>query len=53
MLANINLMISDLSKQEVNARRIRKPEYTREMVDSINNAIDHFEKLIIIASLTF
>jgi hypothetical protein len=51
MLKNIDVMISELSKLEVDARRIRKPEYTKEKVDSINKAIDHLEKLLLIAKL--
>jgi hypothetical protein len=51
MLNNIDDMVQELSRQEVDARRIRKPEYTKEKVDSINNAIDHFEKLLLIAHL--
>lgn len=48
---NIDHMIVDLSKAEVEARRINKLEYTKEKVDSINQAIDHLEKLILIAQL--
>ena len=48
---NIDKMVVELSKAEVEARRIRKLEYTKEKVDSINNAIDHLEKLILIAEL--
>ena len=51
MLNNIDDMVQELSKKEVDARRIRKLEYTKEMVDEINKAIDHFEKLLIIAKL--
>lgn len=51
MLNNIDDMVDELSKAEVEARRIRKLSYTKEKVDSINNAIDHFEKLLIIAKL--
>lgn len=51
MLQNINVMVSDLSKQEVNARRIKKPEYTQAKVDEINKAIDHVEKLLLVAKL--
>ena len=51
MLNNIDDMVQELSRKEVDARRIRKPEYTKEQVDKINKAIDQFEKLLIIASL--
>jgi hypothetical protein len=48
---NIDIMITELSKAEVEARRINKLEYTKEKVDEINKAIDHFEKLLLIAQL--
>lgn len=51
MLNNIDDMVQELSRKEVDARRIRKMEYTKEMVNDINKAIDHFEKLLIIAKL--
>jgi len=51
MFNNIGFMVDELSKQEVEARRIHKPEYTKEKVDSINKAIDHFEKLLLVAKL--
>lgn len=51
MISNIDKMVVDLSKAEVEARRIRKPEYTKEKVDNINIAIDHLEKLLLIAKL--
>ena len=52
MIHNIDKMVIELSKAEVEARRIRKPEYTKEKVDSVNKAINHLEKLILIATLT-
>jgi hypothetical protein len=51
VINNIDHMIVDLSKAEVEARRINKPQYTKEKVDDINKAIDHLEKLILIATL--
>ncbi len=48
---NIDIMVTELSKYEVEARRINKPQYTKEKVDEINKAIDHLEKLILIARL--
>ena len=46
LITNIDKMVIELSKAEVEARRIHKPEYTKEKVDRINEAIDHVEKLI-------
>jgi hypothetical protein len=51
MATNIDKMIESLSKNEVEARRIHKPEYTKQEVDRINKAIDHLEKLMLIAKL--
>lgn len=51
MLRNIDEMVTELSKAEVEARRIHKLEYTKDKVDAINKAIDHFEKLLLIAQL--
>lgn len=51
MLNNISNMVSELSSEEVKARRINKMEYTKEKVDSINQAINHLEKLLLIAKL--
>jgi len=51
MLNNISNMVSELSQAEVESRRINKPEYNKLKVDSINKAIDHFEKLLLIAKL--
>lgn len=51
MIHNIDIMITELSKLEVEARRIHKPEYTKEKVDSINKAIDQLEKWLLIAEL--
>jgi hypothetical protein len=51
MLRNLDEMVTELSKAEVEARRIHKLEYTKDKVDEINKAIDHFEKLLLIAQL--
>jgi hypothetical protein len=51
MLNNISDMVSELSSLEVETRRLNKPEYSKEKVDSINKAIDHLEKLLLIAKL--
>ena len=51
MLNNISNMVSELSQAEVESRRINKPEYNKLKVDDINKAIDHLEKLLLIAKL--
>ena len=51
MLKNIDNMVVELSKLEVNARRTRHMSYTDEQKDKINKAIDHLEKLLLMAQL--
>ena len=51
MYNNIQLMITELSKLEVNGRRIRSTHYTQSQVEKINTAIDHLEKLILMGLL--
>jgi hypothetical protein len=51
MLSNINPMVTELSKLEVEARRTRKKTYCDNQIEKINNAINHLEKLLLIAKL--
>jgi hypothetical protein len=51
MLLNITKMVTELSKLEVGFRRIHKSNMTDDKVDEINKAINHLEKLILMASL--
>lgn len=51
MIKNIDSMITELSKVEVEARRIRKSRLVQNQLDAINKAIDHLEKLLLIAQL--
>ena len=51
MLNNITNMVSELSQAEVETRRLNRPEYNKEKVDDINKAIDHLEKLLLMAKL--
>ena len=51
MLKNINGMVTDLSKLEVSFRRTRKYSIIEDKLSDINNAIDHLEKLILMAKL--
>ena len=51
MLKNIEKMVDELSKVEVEARRIRNTSYLIDRVNDINKSIDHLEKLILMASL--
>ena len=51
MFKNIDQMVGDLSRLEVDARRTRVQHYTKEQLDKINGAIDHLEKLLLIAKL--
>ena len=51
MLSNINKMVTELSKLEVLGRRTQKYSFLDDKVLQINNAINHLEKLILIAQL--
>ena len=51
MFNNIQLMVTELSKLEVNGRRLRTTNFTQELVGKINKAIDHLEKLILMSLL--
>ena len=51
MLENITTMVTALSKLEVEARRIKRYSYTEDLVLKINQAIDHLEKLVLMAKL--
>jgi hypothetical protein len=51
MLKNIDTMVTELSKLEVIGRRTQKYSFLDEKVLQINNAIDHLEKLILMARL--
>ena len=48
---NIDKMVTELSKLEVTFRRSQKYSVLDDKVLQINNAIDHLEKLILIAQL--
>jgi hypothetical protein len=51
MYNNITNMVTELSKLEVTARRISREDYTSQLLEKINLAIDHLEKLILMAKL--
>ena len=51
MLKNIDLMVTDLSKLEVSARRNHSTLFTKEKVDEINRAIKHLEQFLLVAKL--
>jgi hypothetical protein len=44
-------MVTELSKLEVNGRRLKTNNFTQTQVDKINKAIDHLEKLILMGLL--
>ena len=48
---NIETMISELSKLEVEARRLQKFSYLDAKVEEINKAIHHLNQLILIGLL--
>jgi len=51
MFGNIDKMVTELSKLEVNIRRTQKYSLLDDRVLQINNAIAHLEKLILVAKL--
>jgi hypothetical protein len=51
MFTNIQIMVTELSKLEVNGRRIKSTNFTQTEVEKINKAIDHLEKLILMGLL--
>jgi hypothetical protein len=51
MYTNVSSMVTELSKLEVTARRVQKYSFIEEKVEKINKAINHLEKLILIAKL--
>ena len=51
MYKNISNMVRELSRLEVDARRLNAPYMTEEKIAEINSAIDRLEKLMLIAKL--
>lgn len=51
MFLNIEKMVRELSKLEVVARRSPRSTITADKLSEINKAIDHLEKLIVMAKL--
>lgn len=51
MFLNIEQMVRELSKLEVLARRTHKYDLSNQKLKEINKAIDHLEKLIVMAKL--
>lgn len=51
LLNNIEGMVNELSKLEVEGRRLKKYSITTEQVNKINKAISYLEKLILFAKL--
>ena len=51
MFWNIDDMVTELSKLEVEARRIKKTTYLDSKIEEINKAIKHLEQLIMVGLL--
>lgn len=51
MLQNIENMVTDLSKKEVECRRTRNTRLLEQPLVQTNSAIDHLEKLILVAKI--
>lgn len=52
MKRNLDSMVTELSRQEVVARRTKNPRYLRPQLDSINESINNIEKWILMLQLT-
>jgi hypothetical protein len=52
MKKNIEIMITELSRQEVEARRTKNPRYLLPQLDKINTAIHNLEKWILMLQLS-
>lgn len=48
---NIESMITELSKQEVVARRTKKSNHCQKILEEINQSVDYLEKLILVATI--
>lgn len=48
---NIESMITELSKQEVIARRTKKSNHCQKILEEINQSVDYLEKLILVATI--
>ena len=53
MFSNVQLMVTELSKLEVDARRNHNTLRVDECLVKINEAIDRLEKLLLIAKLIY
>ncbi len=51
MLRNIDTMVADLSKTEVEARRTKVSYYQNEKLSKVNSAIESLDKIIIVGIL--
>jgi hypothetical protein len=51
MLNNIESMVTELSKSEVVARQTKRTYHLTSQIEKINKAINHLEKLILIAKV--
>jgi hypothetical protein len=51
MLHNIENMVTDISKIEVTCRQSRNREVLRIPLNKLNDAVNHFRQLILVAKL--
>lgn len=51
MKRNLDVMVTELSKAEVEARRLKNTKYLQPKIDEINGAIDRMEKWILLLLL--
>jgi len=52
MKRNIEKMISELSRREVEARRLKNPRYLEPYLQNVNQSINNLEKWILMLQLS-
>ncbi len=51
MLSNIEKMVIELSKKEVEARRLKRPQILDKQLTELNQAVSHLHQLILVAQI--
>jgi hypothetical protein len=51
MLRNIDSMVTELSKLEVNSRRLKSSIHVQDQLDKINSSLNHLNSLILMARI--
>lgn len=51
MLRNIDGMVTELSKLEVNSRRLKSSIHVQDQLDKINSSLNHLSSLVLMARI--